>query len=41
MFDKKSSLLSNIREFGGILVLFSVASLAVLAVSQTWVNYSL
>ncbi len=39
MFDKKNSLVSNIREFGGILALFSVASLTVLMLSQTWVNY--
>ncbi len=39
MFDKRNSLLKNIRELGGILALFSVASLTVLLLSQTWVNY--
>jgi|GEM_PF-6973939 len=39
MFDKRKSFLSNIREFGGIIALFSVASMTVLLLSQTWVNY--
>ncbi|CAM3138733.1 hypothetical protein DET48_11543 [Vibrio diazotrophicus] len=39
MFDSKKTLLSNIRELGGILALFSVSSLTVLLLSQTWVNF--
>lgn len=39
MFDKKKSLLNNIRELGSILALFSISSLTVLVLSQTWVNF--
>jgi len=39
MFDKRNSLLNNIRELGGLLAMFSVTAVSVLLLSETWVNF--
>ncbi len=39
MFDKRSSLLNNIRELASLISLFSLSAVTVLMVGQTWVNF--